>query len=142
MQSILLTFLFAPVIEEVLKPSGVLHLLNKYPNLLTSRWQVAWLSMLGGATFATIENLLYVYVYHPHEPTSFVVYRFVVCTALHVICSGILGWGLGEQLPKLQKGEIFFDLENSTGALVTAIAIHAVFNTSVFALHVWGVKLY
>ncbi len=121
----------APLMEELLKPMGVFHLLNKHAKLLPSRGFVAFLGALSGLTFATLENLLYLYVYFPNHTAEFAIFRFTVCTTVHVVCSAIVGWGAGAQLEELKQGdeETFFDLEKSMGWLVTAILLHAAYNT-------------
>lgn len=129
---VLLVMLVAPAIEEILKPSGVYYLLERRPQYLSSRWHVAFLSMVAGFVFATIENLMYLYVYVPDHPPGFAIYRWTVCVALHMLCSLVMGLGLGKLLPRMRRGEPF-ELEDCFGWVIAAIAIHAVYNTVVTA---------
>ncbi len=133
---ILVPIFIAPLIEELLKPVGVFHLLNRYPKLLSSRAQVVWLGMLSAFTFSALENLLYLYVYYPNHTTELVAIRWLVCTPLHMLWTAILVYGASAQLKELQSGddETFFDLEKAMGWVVAAIAFHALYNTAVILL--------
>lgn len=138
----LIAILIGPAIEEVLKPSGVLYLFSKRPEVLRSRLQVTALSASGGLVFATIENLIYVFLYTEDPSPGYVTFRFTVCTALHVLCSGALGWGISGQLAAVRSGEKKFELDDSLPWAAVAIGIHAAYNTAVMLLAVADVKLY
>ena len=55
--SLLIAFIAAPMIEEVMKPAGVYLLLVQWPKVLTSRMYTAFLAALGGLAFAVVENI-------------------------------------------------------------------------------------
>lgn len=137
----LLAILIAPVVEEVLKPSGVYYLLERRVRWLSSRIHVALLSMLGGMVFAAVENVIYLYVYIPDHPPGLALYRWTVCTALHGVCSFILGLGLGKLLPRMRRGEPF-ELEDILGWVIAAVVVHAGYNTVVMFFGVVGWRLY
>lgn len=137
---ILLAVVLAPVIEEALKPSGVIWLLEKRPHYLLSPVHVVVLCILGALVFATLENLVYVYVYMPMQDVdagqtaAFARFRFVICSALHVTCSAILGIGLGRQLVQMRREKLEFDLERSLPFVIAAVALHGAYNFTVYLL--------
>jgi len=140
----LLVILLAPTIEEVLKPSGVIWIFEKRPHFFLSAGHVVLLCVVGALVFATLENLLYIYVYLPGsavaaaERGGFIRFRFLVCTALHVTCSAIMGVGLARQLRRIRKEGVEFDMERSLPYIITAIAIHAQYNLAVTILESAG----
>ncbi|MCK4908507.1 MAG: PrsW family intramembrane metalloprotease [Planctomycetes bacterium] len=139
-------FLIAPAIEEVIKPVGIYYLLNKKISFLYSKLHIVTLAMVSGLVFATLENGVYIFIYFPFIPNvtpGLIMFRLVVCTALHVICSGIVGIGLARQWEDLKSGKKEkFELENSLKYIIAAIAIHATYNTTMYFLEISNVKLY
>ena len=137
----LLVMLFAPAVEEVLKPSGVYYLLERRPQYLVSRFHVALLSMMGGIVFAAIENVIYLCVYVPEPVLGLIVWRWTVCLTMHAVCSFIVGLGLGKLLPGMRRGEPF-ELENCFTWVIVAIVVHALYNTAVTFITAFGGRLY
>lgn len=135
---ILLPILGAPVIEEILKPSGIYILLVRWPRLLRGRLHTALLTAVSGLSFGLIEALVYLTVYVPDPPDWFVTYRFTLPLALHTVASFIVGLGIsrglidwagrGDPLPKATRN-----------LYIAAISLHAVFNTVGMVLYFSGV---
>jgi RsiW-degrading membrane proteinase PrsW (M82 family) len=125
--SLLLAFVGAPVFEEILKPSGVYFLLAKYPRVVRNRLYTAFLSALGGAAFATIENIIYLNIYFPHPTPEMVIWRYAVCTGLHTVCSFIFGFGINQRLLASVFGETKF-LGYGKRFFLTAIVLHSLYN--------------
>ena len=130
---LLLPFLGAPIIEELVKPSGVYLLLARWPRLLRGQLHTALLAAVAGLSFGVIEAVVYVTLYVPDAPAWFVTYRFTVPLLLHATASFIVGLGInpglldwasrGAPLPKATRN--FY---------VAGIGLHAAFNTVAFAL--------
>ena len=137
---ILLAVVVAPVIEEVLKPSGVIWVLEKRPHYLRSRVHVVALCVVGALVFATLENLVYLYVYAPGGGAGFARFRLLVCTGLHVTASAVVGMGLGRQLLQMRRDGSDFDLERSLPFLIAAIVLHGAYNAAVSILEMVGWK--
>jgi hypothetical protein len=124
---ILLPIVGAPIIEELLKPTGVYILLARWPRLLTGRLHTALLAGLAGLSFGVIEALVYIFVYVPDAPDWFVTYRLTVPLAFHACASFIVGLGIGPGLLDWVNGR--GPLPKRTRNLyITAISLHAVFN--------------
>lgn len=130
----LLFILVAPTIEEVLKPSGVIWLFEKRRDLLRSRGHIIFLCLVGALTFSTMENLMYFFIYNPRHTETFVLYRLVVCTAIHLVSSLIVGIGLSRLYGKTYGPEETFELEEILPYLIGAIALHGGYNLIVLIL--------
>lgn len=96
--SILYGVLFAPIMEELLKQSGMIYLLEKKPYRLFSSWQFIIAAIISAALFSAIENLIYIHVYVAprtlNDPFAFACFRWTVCMLLHITCSVIASLGL------------------------------------------------
>ena len=123
-------FVAAPVLEEAFKPTGVYFILAKWPHALRrSRLYTAFLAALAGATFAVIENLLYLFVYIPDPSPQVVLYRWTVGLSVHSLCSFIVGLGINERLAASVRGDVPF-LSGNRRFFFTAMLIHAAANVT------------
>ncbi len=125
--SLLVAFVAAPIIEEVMKPSGVYLLLVRWPKLLTSRIYTALLAALGGLSFAVIENILYLQFYFPEHTQTLVMFRYSACLTMHVVCSFILGFGINQKLLASVRGEIPL-LKGNKKFFFIPMVLHSLFN--------------
>ena len=125
--SFLVAFVAAPMIEEIMKPSGVYLLLVRWPKVLTSRIYTAFLAALGGLSFAVVENIIYLQFYFPQHTQTLVVFRYSACLTLHVVCSFIVGFGINQKLLASVRGEIPF-LKGNKKFLFVPMIIHSLFN--------------
>lgn len=128
----------APITEEITKVAGVLWVVEKRPFWLKSMAQVLLCAAAGGLAFAAIENLIYINIYHAEGNEAFRQWRWTICTALHVNCSLIAGFGLvriwdkaisTRTRPELALGMPFFAL---------AMIAHGLYNLSVTFAEVFG----
>lgn len=135
---LLLPFLGAPIIEELIKPSGVYLLLARWPRLLRGQLHTALLAALAGLSFGVIEAVVYVTLYVPDPPAWFVTYRFTVPLFLHATASFIVGLGINRGL--LDWARAGSPLPKATRNFYLAgIGLHATFNTVATALVLAGV---
>lgn len=137
--AVLYSILFAPVIEELLKQSGMIYLLEKKPYRLFSVWQFIVAGAIAGAVFAAIENLLYLNLYIRPEtlqnPPAYAQFRWTVCTGLHVTCSVIASLGLGlTWRHQLAYGRAA-DLSHSFWPFALAMMLHAGYNLTVILIN-------
>jgi len=124
---LLVAFVAAPMIEEVMKPSGVYILLARWPKVLTSRIYTALLAAVGGLSFAVVENIIYLQFYFPEHTQTLVVFRYSACLTMHVVCSFILGFGINQKLLASVRGEIPL-LQGNKKFFVISMIIHSLFN--------------
>ena len=132
---LLLAFVGAPIIEEVLKPAGVYLLLVRWPYVLRSQLYTAGLAALAGLSFGIIESVVFVTLYHPDHTSRFVVYRFTAPLVIHTLASFIVGFGINQRLLASIRGEIPL-LEGSRRFFISAILLHALFNVTITVLAV------
>jgi len=125
--SLLVAFVAAPMIEEVMKPSGVYLLLVRWPKVLTSRLYTALLAAVGGLSFAVVENIIYLQFYFPEHTQALVVFRYSACLAVHVVCSFILGFGINQKLLASIRGEIPL-LKGNKKFFFIPMILHSLFN--------------
>ena len=125
--SLLVAFVAAPMIEEVMKPCGVYLLLVRWPEVLISRLYTALLAAVGGLSFAVVENIIYLQFYFPEHTQTLVVFRYSACLAVHVVCSFILGFGINQKLLASIRGEIPF-LKGNKKFFFIPMVIHSLFN--------------
>jgi RsiW-degrading membrane proteinase PrsW (M82 family) len=128
-----LVVIFGPVMEEVLKVSAPLIVVERRPSFFSSPAQLLICAFMSGLAFAAIENVLYLEVYIPDPEPGIILWRWTACVALHSGCSLIAGFGIArvwrdvwERLdrPRLQLAAPF---------VVAAAAIHGIYNASATA---------
>lgn len=133
--AVLYAVLFAPVIEELLKQSGMIYLLEKKPYRLFSGWQFVLAAVISAAVFAAIENLMYIHVYvNPmtlSNPAAFARFRWTVCTALHVTCSVIASLGLIRVWKRQLADGRTADLAYGFVPFAAAMGLHGLYNLTV-----------
>ncbi len=143
---ILLIVLLAPAIEEVCKPIAVILMIEKRPRWIRSRRQVVAMSMLGAVVFSALENLFYVFIKAPRTNfatyqawMNFVVFRFTVCSGMHVLATAVFSVGLAKAWRRVRTGGGNFEIETCFRYYVAAVAIHAFYNTAAVLLTLFGV---
>lgn len=125
--SLLVAFVAAPMVEEVMKPAGVYLLLVWWPKVLTSRLFTALLAALGGLSFAVVENILYLQFYFPEHTQALVLFRYSAGLTMHVASSFILGFGINQKLLASVRGEIPL-LKGNKKFFIIPMVIHSLFN--------------
>lgn len=123
---------FAPVIEEFLKQSGMIYLVEKKPYRVFAAWQFVFSAVVAALVFATIENLLYINVYaaRQHLTNAEVLgyFRWTVCTMVHVGCSAIASLGMIRVWKKQLADGRAADLSAAYTYFVIAIVVHGLYN--------------
>ena len=135
--SILMIVIFAPVVEETMKVSAALYVVEKKPFLFRSIGQIALCSVMSGLVFATLENIVYLNVYIPDPSPGQAAWRWTVCTAMHTFCSLIAGLGVMRIWGDLWRRKARPRLALSFPFAVAAMLIHGGYNA--FAVLLAGV---
>jgi RsiW-degrading membrane proteinase PrsW (M82 family) len=129
---------FGPFAEETLKPSGMVFLLEKRPHSVQRSWQFPLAALLGGATFAVLENLLYRYVYlaklPPEQLAAVMDYRWAACTALHICCTLLSSLGLRRIWRQSLKENAPCQLNGAFPWFVAATVVHGTYNLAMMTL--------
>lgn len=127
-----------PVTEEITKIAGALWVVEKRPYWFKSMLQVLLCAGAGGLAFAAIENLIYIYLYNPGGGAEFRAWRWTICTALHVNCSMIAGWGLVRIWHKAISTRTRPELRLGMPLFALAMITHGLYNLSVTVAEVAG----
>lgn len=90
----LVLVVLGPALEEMMKIGAALIVLENRAYLFRHGLQVLFAAMAAGLIFAVVENILYIYVYYPEGSDRFRLWRWTVCTTLHVGTTTIAGMGL------------------------------------------------
>ena len=130
----LMIVLVAPAIEEICKPIGVIFMLDKRSGWLTSSSQVVVMTLLGALVFATIENLIYVLGHIDNATQLYLLWRFGICTMVHMIASGVFAVGLVKMWRHIRDQGGHFDIDICFRYYVLAVVIHAAYNSSMVLL--------
>ncbi len=134
----LLFIVIAPLVEETLKPMGVLWLMEKRKHLLHSRIQIIVLCQIGAFSFATLENLLYFLVAGTRS-SFFIFWRLTICTTIHLLSTFLVSLGLCRYYQSESFHKPGFEFEDIMPWLIAAAALHGFYNLVVFILESAGV---
>jgi len=132
--TVLLPVVVAPVVEELVKPIGIIILLEKRPWWIRSPGYLVVCCLLGSLVFATIENLVYIGFYNPHGTEAFILFRLTVCTAMHLTCTFIFALGLVKVWRHIRTVGGTFDIDLCFRWFVAAALLHGTYNGTVFIL--------
>ncbi len=134
----LLIVLFAPIVEELLKQSGMIYLLEKKPYRICTAAQFIVAAVISALIFAAIENLMYIHLTANmvgiEDIVKFSSFRWKYCTLLHVSCSVIASLGLLRVWKKQLAEGRAADLAYGFWPFVTAMVIHGGYNLTVTLL--------
>ena len=117
-----------PVAEELAKIAAPLMMLEKRPWLFSSGASLAGLCALSGLVFATIENLVYFFVYIQDPTPEIVLWRLFACTALHIVCASLSGFGLARAWRRAAAARGAAEPSLATPWIVAAMAVHGAYN--------------
>lgn len=130
--------IFGPVLEEILKQSGMIYLLEKKPFRITSVRQIYFCALIAAFIFGSIENLIYTYIYFPPSETEnwevFRTYRWLVCMPAHVFWTQISSLGLVRAWRNMKAQGRPFELQESYNFFVIAMVLHGAYNFIVMLL--------
>ncbi len=130
--SLVYVVLLGPVVEELLKQSGMTYLLEKKPYRLFAAWQFVFAGAMAGLAFGVIENLVYIHVYAPlggvKDVARLAAFRWVVCTSLHVGCATIASLGLVRVWKRQLADGRPAELSAAFGWFAAAIVLHGLYN--------------
>jgi RsiW-degrading membrane proteinase PrsW (M82 family) len=122
----------APVIEELLKQSGMTFLLEKRPYRLFAAWQFVFAGVVSGLAFGAIENLVYAgrlaAVLSAREFAQLIAFRWVVCTPLHATWAAVASLGLIRVWKRQVRDGRPADLSAAFPFFVVAMVLHGAYN--------------
>jgi len=124
---------FGPIIEEILKISSALLIVEKRPYLFKSERQIVLICVFSGLVFAFMENLLYLNLYIANPTPALILWRWTACVLLHSGCTAVSSIGLAkvwrDATANLRKPR----LSLMTKYVAAACVIHGIYNfTAIF----------
>jgi RsiW-degrading membrane proteinase PrsW (M82 family) len=132
MIGILYPIVFAPVIEELLKQSGMTYVLERKPYRVFSAWQFVFAALVSGLVFGAIENLVYMVQFaaflDAEQVWRLTAFRWAVCTPLHAVWAAIASLGLVRVWKKHVHRGRPADLSAAVPWFVIAMALHGLYN--------------
>lgn len=133
---VLYIVLIGPIIEELLKQSGMIYLVERKPYRVSASWQFFLAACISAIIFASVENMMYVARYSVaiEDPVRFAAFRWKVCTVLHVCCAMIAALGVRRVWRKQVESGQPADLSHGFPFIITAITVHGVYNTCAMVL--------
>jgi hypothetical protein len=127
--------LIGPLIEEILKPIGVIVLLESKPSYIHSKFQILWLCIVGALIFSFLENLIYIWWYASRcLSLKFIVFRYTVCVGVHLVSTIILSLGLMKEFMRIKSKGARFELENTLPFIIGAVVFHGGYNLLIYVL--------
>ena len=121
---------FAPVVEETSKIIVPAMVLEKRPWRFSSATELIVICAFSGLVFASIENLLYFFLYIPPERLTpgVILWRLSVCTLLHVSCASLSGFGLGHVWRAARENRSMVEVSCAAGYVAAAMVLHGLYN--------------
>lgn len=132
---ILAPWIFAPIIEESVKPAGVYLILVKWPGALKHQLYTALLTAVSGASFGLVESAFYILLFASDQPPGFVAFRLTIPVMMHALASFTFGLGINRQLRASLSTGLRFSVRN-WGFFLTAIVIHSVYNITITVVEI------
>ena len=138
--TILAVTLVSPVIEEIMKMAIPFYIVEKRPFLFRSPAQIIVCALAGGLAFATIENLIYLNVYIRNPSSTLIMWRWTVCTAMHMGCTLIVGLGVLRVWQNSWGTWGRARLEDAFPMTAFAVGLHAAYNLFAVLLYATGYR--
>lgn len=130
--------LVAPVVEEMMKVSAALYVVERRPFYFKASWQILLCAVSGGLVFGILENLIYLNVYF-EDPSPFLErWRWIVCTGLHVTCSTLAGFGLVRVWRDHRDRKKRPEITVAYPFLIAAMVVHGAYNGFAILLAITG----
>lgn len=127
--SIFISVLFAPLLEELGKILAPMTVLERAPYRFSSGSSVMTVVLVSALVFASVENILYLSLYIKDPSMQVVIWRWTICTLMHITCSAIAGIGLMRMWRQAATAKGPGNFKIAASLLIAAIVIHGVYNT-------------
>jgi len=121
--------LFGPTAEEVLKVAIIWMILEHRPYWFRSATQIRLAGYASGLAFSVIENLIYLNLYIPDPGPGITLWRWTVCTALHVGCTAIAVEGAARAWRRTVTQLVEPSVDRVARWVTAAIVVHAAYNS-------------
>ncbi len=125
---ILAVVIVAPVVEEIMKVSLPMMVVETRPYFFKSGLQIALAALAGGFAFGVLENLVYlnVYIENPSDTIRWI--RWTFCLGGHIAWSSIAGIGVWRMWRHSMNTGARPDMTIAAPWLMTAMIFHGLYN--------------
>jgi len=122
--------IFAPVIEEIMKVALAAWIVEIKPYLFKHERQVRIAIIASGAMFGILENIYYSLVVLPAvgAPESMYLFRWIVCTALHITTTIVSSIGVAKVWREATVNLREPNLDSAYPWLIAAMVLHGLYN--------------
>lgn len=131
---LLSAIIIGPPIEEIMKIAALGMLVETRPFLIRSPSQIVKASLAAGLGFAVIENLLYLNVYIPNPTITLILWRWLICSTMHIACTMIAGRGVARVWERTLREGRPPRMDLALPAFTTAAIIHGSYNAAAIGL--------
>ncbi len=128
-----------PVMEEVMKLAAIAVLVEVRPWLIKREEQIRIAAVGSALAFAVIENLLYVKWYLVAPSFGVILWRWCVCTGLHIVCTWVAVGGLVAAWRNVNTEARAIRRGQAVKGLALAIILHGTYNAAITFLQFTGV---
>lgn len=128
---LMLTILFAPVIEESMKIAIASTIVETRAYLFQRAGQIQLATIGSAAVFAVIENFIYLHVYISNPTTPLVMWRWTACIALHIGCTMVATRGLIDVWQRVMVEQRPARFAEGRRSLIVAMILHGAYNAAV-----------
>lgn len=128
----------APLVEELGKAAAPLMLLERKPYVFKAGYQPLLACVASALVFATVENMLYLFVYAREHGEGYAAWRWTVCTALHAGCSLVAGLGLRRLWATARDTGTRPDPGGAAPYFIAAMVLHGGYNAMAILLQATG----
>ncbi|HPF38340.1 MAG TPA: PrsW family glutamic-type intramembrane protease [Phycisphaerae bacterium] len=143
LSNIIPTFLgpivIGPATEEIMKICLVLLIVETRPYLVRREVEITIAAIAGALGFAVIENMLYLNMYVTNPTIGLAIWRWSICTTLHVVCSIIASRGVVAVWRATEEQKRAPTLQLMYGPLLLAIITHGAYNAIVTLMGIAGI---
>ncbi|MFH1420192.1 MAG: PrsW family glutamic-type intramembrane protease [Planctomycetota bacterium] len=136
---LLFVAVMGPAAEEVMKLAAIAVLVEVRPWLIKREEQIRVAAIGSALAFAVIENLLYLKWYIAAPSFGIVLWRWIVCTGLHVTCTWIAVGGLVAAWRHVNTEARVIRRGEAIRGLAFAIILHGTYNAAITFLQFSGV---
>lgn len=132
----------APPVEEFAKILLPVWLIELRPWLFRWGWEVPLVCIAGGLGFAMIENLAYLNLYIDNPGLDITVWRWTICTGMHVAGASISSIGVmrywKSRFAPASPGHVASPVRTIGPYLIIAIILHATYNLGALLLELFN----
>lgn len=138
LSAIVLVVIFAPLVEEMLKVTGVLYLTEVRPWLVPSAAALVVIAVCSGLVFAAIENVFYLGVIIEEPSPEIVRWRWIFGPMVHGTGSLLAGIGVARMWHSLDGHGKRPDFKVAFPWIITAAVLHGGYNAFAVWLELFG----